>query len=437
MSDGTKKVIQVEGACKTYRVPESGHRNLRGSLSLFWNVLKKNSTAVPRGYYLFHALQPVDFSISRGESVGIIGKNGSGKSTLLQLIAGTLAPSAGNVQTFGSVSALLELGSGFAVEYTGIENVYLNGAILGLSKQSIDEKLPDILEFADIGQFVHQPIKTYSSGMRIRLAFAVLASVRPEILIIDEALSVGDAFFQSKCVRWLEQYLESGGSLICVSHDMFLLQRICHRGIVLDKGEMLLDGPMAKAATLYYKLIQEEKSALKNKAVSTVAESHTEGKGFGDIDFRTSDRSGSRELEIIAIRSNMDLQKDCFVGEWIRFEIDFVAHEEVAQAEVGIGFRDRSGQLVMGYHTHFASDKLPRLKAGRTYSASVEIRLQIKPRMYLLIVGLGLICGKEEWVDYDTLWDCSRVIVHGEREFWGLAPAPVRLFNFTEKEPAG
>lgn len=436
MSPASETAIQIDNLSKMYRIPSSGHRNFLGSSALIMNAFMGREQAIPSGFYPFYALNPVTLNIAKGESVGIIGRNGSGKSTLLQLVAGTLSPTSGSVTLNGSVSALLELGSGFATEYTGMENIFLNGAILGLKKEYLEEKLEEILEFAEIGEFIHQPIKTYSSGMRVRLAFAVLATVRPEILIIDEALSVGDTFFQSKCARWLESYVQDGGCLLCVSHDMFMLQRLCDRGIVLDKGEVLLDGPIAQAATLYFKLQQKEKPPAKREtetvaAVETVtAEIQSEdGSGLIPVDFRTSERTGSRALEILSVKTSRDLVKDCFVGDWLTFEVEFLAHENVEETEFGIGFRDRSGQFITGFHSHFSDIEIRSLEAGKRYSLSVNVHLMIKPRDYLLIVGFGIILGEDRWVDHDTLWDCSQVIINGDRLFWGLAPMPFEKYS--------
>ncbi len=436
MSAGSETAIQINNLSKMYRIPSSGHRSFLGSSSLLVNAFLGREDSVPSGFYPFHALCPVSLNIGKGESVGIIGRNGSGKSTLLQLVAGTLSPTTGSVSLNGSVSALLELGSGFAMEYTGLENIFLNGAILGLKKNYLEERLDEILEFAEIGEFIHQPIKTYSSGMRVRLAFAVLATVRPEILIIDEALSVGDTFFQSKCARWLESYVQDGGCLLCVSHDMFMLQRLCDRGIVLDKGEVLLDGPIANAATLYFKLQQKEKPLKKRETspVGVIQEASKEaepdaGDGMIPVDFRTSERTGNQALEILSLKTSRDLVKDCYVGDWMTFEVEFLVNEEVDETEFGIGFRDRSGQFITGFHSHFSEIEIQSLEAGKRYRLSVDVHLMIKPRDYLLIVGFGVILGEDRWVDHDTLWDCSQVIVHGDRLFWGLAPMPFQKYS--------
>ena len=190
----------------------------------------------------FYALQGITFSMHKGECVGIVGKNGSGKSTLLKILTGVLTPTEGSVHVQGRVSALLELGAGFNPEYTGYENIYLNGSIMGYSREEMQRKLPEIIEFADIGDFINQPVKIYSSGMFVRLAFAVAISVDPEILIIDEALAVGDVFFQLKCYKKIEDFKKQGKTILFVSHDQSSIIKYCDRAILLDKGRMVCDG---------------------------------------------------------------------------------------------------------------------------------------------------------------------------------------------------
>ena len=189
-----------------------------------------------------YALRDVSFEVKRGETVGIIGTNGSGKSTILKIITGVLNPTGGEVVVDGRISALLELGAGFNMEYTGIENVYLKGTMMGFSREEIDARLQDILDFADIGDFVHQPVKAYSSGMFVRLAFAVAINIDPEILIVDEALSVGDVFFQAKCYRKFEEFKKMGRTILFVSHDLSSISKYCDRVYLLNQGNILGEG---------------------------------------------------------------------------------------------------------------------------------------------------------------------------------------------------
>lgn len=225
-------VIEVTDLVKIYRLYDRNRDRVREALGL-------GRIKVHRQHY---ALNGVNLKINRGETVGIIGTNGSGKSTLLKIITGVLNPTGGTVRVKGRISALLELGAGFNMEYNGIENVYLNGTMMGFSDKEIDEKLPGILEFADIGDYVNQPVKTYSSGMFIRLAFAVAINIEPEILIVDEALSVGDVFFQAKCYHKFEEFKKLGKTIVFVSHDLSNISRYCDRVFLLNKGVLLGEG---------------------------------------------------------------------------------------------------------------------------------------------------------------------------------------------------
>ena len=231
-----------------YKLYENPRDRLKESLGL---TRKKR-------YKEHYALNNVSFQVKKGETVGIIGTNGSGKSTILKIITGVLNPTQGEVVVDGRISALLELGAGFNGEYSGIENVYLNGQMIGFSKEEIDAKLQDILDFADIGDFIHQPVKTYSSGMFVRLAFAVAINIEPEILIVDEALSVGDVFFQAKCYRKFEEFKEMGKTILFVSHDLSSIGKYCDRVVLLNKGEKLAEGDAKEMVNLYRRVLVKQ-----------------------------------------------------------------------------------------------------------------------------------------------------------------------------------
>ena len=237
--------IKVDNLTKVYRLYEKPIDRLKESLS-----------PVKRSYHREHyALKNVSFEIKKGETVGIIGVNGAGKSTILKIITGVLNPTSGNVSVEGKISALLELGAGFNPEYTGIENIYLNGTMMGFTREEVDKKIDSILEFADIGDFVNQPVKSYSSGMFVRLAFAVAINIDPEILIVDEALSVGDVFFQAKCYRKFEEFKKMGKTILFVSHSLSSINKYCDRVVLLNKGEKLAEGPAPDMIDLYKKLL--------------------------------------------------------------------------------------------------------------------------------------------------------------------------------------
>jgi len=249
----TDIAISVQNLSKCYQI----YDNPRDRLKQFVmpRVRRIAGKANKQYFREFWALKDVSFEIKKGETIGIVGRNGSGKSTLLQLICGTLSPTSGSVQTSGRVAALLELGSGFNPEFTGRENVYMNAAVLGLRKEEVDERFNDIASFADIGQFIEQPVKTYSSGMMVRLAFAVAINVDPEILIVDEALSVGDELFQRKCFSRIESIRASGATILFVSHSGAQVVQLCDRALLLDAGEMLVTSTPRQIVGYYQKLI--------------------------------------------------------------------------------------------------------------------------------------------------------------------------------------
>ena len=227
-----EEVIRIEHLDKMYKLYDRQRDRLKEALGLSRRKL----------YHEHYALRDVSLTVREGETVGIIGTNGSGKSTILKIITGVLSPTAGTVSIKGRLSALLELGAGFNMEFTGLENVYLNGTMSGFSNAEIDEKLQDIIDFADIGDFIHQKVKTYSSGMFVRLAFAVAINIDPEILIVDEALSVGDVFFQNKCYHKFEEFKAQGRTILFVSHDLSSISKYCDRVVLLDKGKKLAEG---------------------------------------------------------------------------------------------------------------------------------------------------------------------------------------------------
>ena len=240
-----EKIISVDQVSKVYRLYDKPIDRLLESISLRKKSYHKD----------FYALRDISFSVGRGEAVGIIGTNGSGKSTMLKIITGVLSATTGKVESRGSICALLELGAGFNQDYTGIENIYMNGTMMGFSKVEMDEKLPAILEFADIGDFVYQPVKSYSSGMFVRLAFALYISIDPEVLIVDEALSVGDVFFQAKCYHRMDELKRKGTTILMVTHDLGSVMKYCDRVVLFHKGEKVGEGLPGQMVDKYKKIL--------------------------------------------------------------------------------------------------------------------------------------------------------------------------------------
>ena len=271
----SSEAIKLEHITKIYKLYGRNRDRLKDSLGL----TKKKC------YTEHYALRDVSMEIHQGETVGIIGVNGSGKSTILKIITGVLSATSGTMEINGRISALLELGAGFNMEYTGLENVYLNGTMLGFSEEEINERLQDILDFADIGEFIHQPVKTYSSGMFVRLAFAVAINIDPEILIVDEALSVGDVFFQAKCYQKFEEFKKLGKTILFVSHDLTSIAKYCDRVILLNKGVKLAEGTPKDMVNMYKKLLvhQLDEETLEDVCEKSDIVEHTaDGKAWKD-----------------------------------------------------------------------------------------------------------------------------------------------------------
>src|ERR1700704_4495707 len=262
--------LRVEKVSKQYRIYERPGDRLKESLT----------RGLLRRHQEFWALRDVDFEIEAGATVGIIGPNGCGKSTLLQIISGTLAPTHGDVWHEGRIAALLELGAGFDPEFTGVENFFMNASLLGLTRRETDRLFPTIEHFAEIGEFLYQPVKTYSSGMYVRLAFAIAASVDPDILIIDEALAVGDAVFQHRCLRRIKELHERGTTVLFVSHDAAAVRALCSRAILLNQGRMIADGAPADVLNHYQEIVMEREQAYEAESESLSGSESAQAESF-------------------------------------------------------------------------------------------------------------------------------------------------------------
>jgi len=286
-------LLSLEGVGKDYAKVESRG----GQLRLVWDLLRGNGAA-----HVFRALDDVSFTLQRGQSLGVVGENGAGKSTLLKIVAGVIAPTRGRVRVNGRVGALLELGSGFHPDYTGLANIELSAALLGLSPREIAGKREEIVAFADIGDHINDPIKNYSSGMVVRLGFAVATALRPDILITDEVLAVGDESFQKKCIAWMEDYLSDGGTLLLCSHSMYHIQKLCRHAIWLRNGQVVRDGA-AMDVTQAYLAFHEEKSA---QAKRPLAAAVAHAAGVYAVQSLTIEPSGSlAQGETLAIRGEI------------------------------------------------------------------------------------------------------------------------------------
>jgi lipopolysaccharide transport system ATP-binding protein len=357
----------------------------------------------PKQYFReFWALKDVSFEVKKGESIGIIGRNGSGKSTLLQMICGTLNPTVGSIQTSGRIAALLELGSGFNPEFTGRENVYMNASVLGLSKEEIDARFNDIATFADIGQFIEQPVKTYSSGMYVRLAFAVIAHVDADILVVDEALAVGDAVFTQKCMRFIRRFQENG-ALIFVSHDTASVQNLCKSGIWLKSGKVEQAGTAKSVAEAYLQYTLQEIYGDESKLTSIAPVVTSDG---ADTDEMVPGTEAPPVIDygaIASVRNNIDTAKGWTTGqadilsvsltrlspgpagvfeggESVRMTVRAKAHQPLQNPILGFLVRDRLGQDLFGENTlPFTNRVTTLIEAGMTFEGVFEFILPMLP----------------------------------------------------------
>ncbi len=398
--------IKVDKVSKVYHLYDRQRDRLKEAL----NLTKKKC------YREHFALDQLDFEIKKGETVGIIGTNGSGKSTILKIITGVLNPTAGEVMVDGRISALLELGAGFNMEYTGIENVYLNGTMIGFTKQEIDCRLNDILEFADIGDFVNQPVKTYSSGMFVRLAFAVAINIDPEILIVDEALSVGDVFFQSKCYHKFEEFKKMGKTILFVSHDLGSITKYCDRSILLNKGHKLFEGTPKEAVDLYKRVLVNQLEDNEEENGKTAWEH-----GNADKLWRKSLpinpevlEYGSKKAEIIDfafVDANGRYSNVIEKGSEMTVKMKVLFHEDIAEPIFAFSFKNLLGIELCGTNTMFEKIEITPKMAGDIQVVSFRQHMDLQGGEYLLSLGCtGYPHG--EFTVYHRLYDvCSLTVV--------------------------
>lgn len=395
-------VISARNLAKSYRLwphPSARLKSLcrEGAARLFPGGSAPNRAlrrAAATGYREFHALHGLSFDVRRGEAIGIIGRNGSGKSTLLQLIAGILEPGAGSIVTRGRISALLELGSGFNPEFTGRENVYLNGSILGLGTREMDARLEQIIAFADIGDFIDEPVKTYSSGMMMRLAFAVAVSVQPDILIVDEALSVGDVFFTQKCFERIREILASGVTLVFVSHDMAAVQNLCSRALLLHQGRLLHDGTPEECVTRYFALGARRAATGPVEAGThpAVAKEKRQEVIAHDLVAKARSRHGDRQLEFVAatfLNEHGAHEPEIALGARGTVRVLVRANQALARPAVGLALFDRMSNLVFSAGTPQLNFPMPPLAAGQEVLLDFRLGFDVQPGEYTLGLDAG------------------------------------------------
>jgi lipopolysaccharide transport system ATP-binding protein len=400
-------IISASQLCKTYKMYPT-------SLSRFKEVF---SPSRKKYHSEFRALRDINFAIRKGECVGIIGLNGSGKSTLLQLIAGVLTPSSGQVTSNGRIAALLELGAGFNGDFTGRENVYFQCAIMGFSKKQANQMVPDIESFAGIGEFFDQPVRTYSSGMYVRLAFAAAIIAEPDILIIDEALAVGDVQFQAKCYSRIQEYKDSGKTMLFVSHDPAAVKGLCSRAFLINQGSLISEGTPNHVYNVYNALIAEKNDGNPKDNSSNMLDAALQQK--------IAKRSGSGEVRVtnIRLKNYAGDTSDSFVsGTQFSIELEFESQIDVINPTFGILIRDRFGSDMFGVNSHILRKNLGQIKAGSKGVIHYSMTLNLGPGLYQLSTAIHHNSSHVE-SNYDWINDAVsfRVVTEGDYPFVGCA----------------
>jgi lipopolysaccharide transport system ATP-binding protein len=405
----TDIAIKVQNLSKCYHIYENPRDRLKQFVA---PRLQRMTWQAPKQYFReFWALKDVSFEVKKGETVGIIGRNGSGKSTLLQMICGTLTPTSGSIETNGRIAALLELGSGFNPEFTGRENVNMNASVLGLSQEEIDARFDDIIAFADIGDFIDQPVKTYSSGMYVRLAFAVVVYVDADILIIDEALSVGDAFFQAKCMSRLKHIVDIGTTILFVSHDINTVKALCSRALFLDHGIGRAFGQTSDVAQIYSKEWVQQANALHLKlnsdgqddAVSVITEYQPER-----LDLPTelvfSGRSGTEHAQYIVFQCFCGIEPIGLLplefGSTLRLVSLIEIKETCDQLVVSIHIKDRNNQHLVGFNSGVMAGLYDRLwQQGEKFQVEFEFPIRLQQGRYSITALISSLADVTQYSD--------------------------------------
>jgi ABC-type polysaccharide/polyol phosphate transport system ATPase subunit len=454
----TEPVIALHGVTKTYRIWDDPAARLMAPLRRLW----AGSGPKTEGR-TFTAVKDVSLDVARGECVGIIGRNGAGKSTLLQMIAGTVQPTAGSVKVNGRVAALLELGSGFNPDFTGRENIHLNAAILGLTPAEIAAKFDAIVAYSGIEEFIEQPVRTYSSGMTLRLAFAVCVHVDADILIIDEALAVGDARFQFKCHATLEQMLKEGRTIIFVSHDTNAVKRMCRSAVLLERGEVLLQGSPNDVTNIYTKLItsphgveaiRADISALRGRPaenrknedqkpradppmpvalssqLSAAPSEHLLAEERSHLQISDKEYSYGGDLgKITAVRltDESDQPRLSFTtGGALRVRVSCQAVSDISDPIYALTLKDVRGQEIYGTNTYFQNQNPPTVAAGASAEVVFDLQLNVLPGVYFISLGWVRLENGEVRVIHRR-YDVLRLDVLPRDKSFGLAYCPTRI----------
>ena len=413
------KAIEIQNVGKEYMVYDRPTDRFKEALSLTHKSYHKS----------FYALDEVNLDVYRGECVGIIGTNGSGKSTLLKIVTGVLNPTKGNVRINGKISALLELGTGFNQEYTGIENIYLSGTMLGYSREEMDKKVQQIEEFAEIGDFIYQPVKTYSSGMFARLAFAVAINVEPDILIVDEALSVGDIFFQAKCYRKFNEFKENNKTILFVSHDLGSVLKYCDRCLLLNKGKQVALGKAKQVVDIYRKILvnqfddvaEDTQNALENENSIKKLESDNVWKDQVTLNPNYVEY-GEKEGEMIdfgVFDENGILTNSIYKNKKFTIKIRYRFNEDIQNPIFAYTIKDLKGMEITGTNTMLENNTIEYAKRGQNGIVTFEQEMVLQGGQYLISFGCTGY-NIDTFVVYHRLYDIYQLQVLSDRNTIGF-----------------
>ena len=419
--------IEVKDVVKIYKLYDKPKDRLKEAFGLGKKQVHK----------LHYALNGVSLCINRGETVGIIGTNGSGKSTILKIITGVLHPTSGELRVDGRISALLELGAGFNQEYNGIENVYLNGTMMGFSEKEIDRKLPEILEFADIGDYVYQPVKTYSSGMFVRLAFAVAINIEPEILIVDEALSVGDVFFQAKCYHKFEEFKELGKTIVFVSHDLSSISKYCDRVFLLNKGALLGEGTPKAMIDAYKRVLVGQYEQPEDTDDSNLLHDQDLRRAAGRALGNNADDAVAAQINAAVNPDALEYgTKQAVITEYyvtddrgvrttavikgseftLHMRVQF--HERISAPIFAFSFKNVIGTEITGTNTMIEKAFLESVEPGQVKDVTFTQKMSLQGGEYLLSMGVTGYEGDTFQV-YHRLYDALNITVVSDKNTVG------------------
>lgn len=359
-----------------------------------------------RSYHSRHqALSEVSFSIDEGQALGVLGRNGAGKSTLLKLITGVLLPDNGSVDSSARILGLLELGTGFDINQSGLKNIEINGLLIGMSINDILNSQQDIIDFSELGEFINEPVRTYSSGMIMRLAFSIAIHARPDILVVDEALSVGDVHFQQKCMARIRQFKGQGGAILFVSHDLHAVKVICDRAIVLDKGKVIFDGDVEKSVNHYNRLMADQGDEGFSLNDSEASSTYGDGQAVISASRIIGEKSGSNMLTS---------------GEDVTFEFTIKSFSDLEDVTLGMMIRDRFGQDIFGVNSYLLQRPLTLLK-GQTLTCCYRFPLDLNKGKYSLSAALHT---KDHHLDDCYYWNDKlgefEISGYGKTEFSGI-----------------